>query len=906
MKKLILSLLLFEISAIVAIPCPFGNDAFVGQGYAQPNVSTKIGDYIHDAVDIHMNPYQPVIALESGPATIYLGGSEDGGELDCSIRVGDWEYAHICDTLINPIIPDMIEHGIEISVGDTLGYLTTTQTGADEGWSPHIHLVRLKDRFSQHGARYTAGRNPYPALDELLSSIDICDCVKESVNSTSTEIHFTEQSEKGSEIIGNPPVLYGDIDVQANFDIRVNIDSGTRKTSPYQMKWGIDNLQLGLATVDGELPRSPSEQTDKMGNLFSNKDWMISNLAGSYEATDRDLDDVQGLNDYWNTIQGVTGEWNDTTNDPCDFDTRKFPDGPHKVWVWAKTYCGTPIADTVDVIIDNNPPQVVSQTPEEGEPIGSDRIVTFVFSEAIDPGTIEGNISVKALCAPPGSVDVPIDTSNFELSEDGTELSITIPDSFNINDAFYFTLKSDIADLAGTLLDGSGDCVGGDDYKTWVGTVSCTPVFIGQTGGSTDWTIIDNYENYEAKFPCLYKDYEWNGFFAGAYNRTVCTYKRADISLRNFEGVAVTPPWGRFIYVIARDTWGGALDTLWLRGVEESSKGHRIIDSLGRRIEWNFSTDITNIGCVEAKIIRPDGRYITARCRLGYLYKKYLDLYRTYTGCGGAVTMEKCDNTSVTLEEYRYSDQMLTNVQARSDYYTSAPPIEILSINGHTEPGVDIPGYIDELGCEKVGGEIESGRYSGYLGGLQIQEFSCAPPLNCIGFVSSDCNPGEPMGTCEPGNDRYIHPTAPSLELPAGTAEFGIDWGDNEDIALVLGAPLTFTVSDGSGGFGKLVASDEEEKSGNKLPCEYSLGTPRPNPFNTSVSFDIELPEPSIVDLYIFDILGRLVDIPICRTEIPAGRFTENWSCENCPSGVYFVRLSAGDFQSVRKMTLLK
>ncbi|RKZ27880.1 hypothetical protein DRQ36_11210 [bacterium] len=385
MKKLILSLLLLEIIAIVAIPCPFGSDAYVGQSYSHPNVSTKISNYIHDAVDIHMNPSQPIIALESGPGTIYLGGSPSGGELDCSIQVGDWEYAHICDTLINPLILYKIEHKIDISAGDTIGYLTTTQTGADEGWSPHIHLVRLKDRYSQDGARYTAGRNPYPALDELLSDIDICDCVKESIDSTSAEIHFTGQGEMGSGIIGNPPVLYGDIDVQAEFDIRVNVDSQTRVTSPYQMKWGIDGNELGFATVDGELPRLPSHQKEKIENLFSYKDWIISNLAGSYEATDRDLDDVQDFDNYWNTLQRLDDpNWQNTAY-PCSLDTRKFPDGPHKVWVWAETFCGEVFAETVDVYINNFGSQVEVKDASDGNKLYA------YFTEPMDSSTLGGD-----------------------------------------------------------------------------------------------------------------------------------------------------------------------------------------------------------------------------------------------------------------------------------------------------------------------------------------------------------------------------------------------------------------------------------------------------------------------------------------------------------------------------------
>ena len=47
-------------------------------------------------------------------------------------------------------------------------------------------------------------------------------------------------------------------------------------------------------------------------------------------------------------------------------------------------------------------------------------------------------------------------------------------------------------------------------------------------------------------------------------------------------------------------------------------------------------------------------------------------------------------------------------------------------------------------------------------------------------------------------------------------------------------------------------------------------------------------------------------NVPIDGVEIPAGRITERWSCENCPSGTYFIRLNANEYNQTRKMTLVK
>ena len=60
-----------------------------------------------------------------------------------------------------------------------------------------------------------------------------------------------------------------------------------------------------------------------------------------------------------------------------------------------------------------------------------------------DGETIEGNITAVALCKPPGGVDMPINASNFELSEEGRALTISIPKSLRAN-----SLKIGLAQIA--------------------------------------------------------------------------------------------------------------------------------------------------------------------------------------------------------------------------------------------------------------------------------------------------------------------------------------------------------------------------------------------------------------------------------------------------------------------------
>ncbi len=90
-------------------------------------------------------------------------------------------------------------------------------------------------------------------------------------------------------------------------------------------------------------------------------------------------------------------------------------------------------------------------------------------------------------------------------------------------------------------------------------------------------------------------------------------------------------------------------------------------------------------------------------------------------------------------------------------------------------------------------------------------------------------------------------------------------------------------------------------------PRQYSLGRARPNPFNPTTTIEYNLPVESDVKLEIFDILGHSVDVVVEETQ-SAGHYRVTWhaSGKDAPSGVYFYRLSAGEFSDTKRMMLIK
>jgi photosystem II stability/assembly factor-like uncharacterized protein len=88
-------------------------------------------------------------------------------------------------------------------------------------------------------------------------------------------------------------------------------------------------------------------------------------------------------------------------------------------------------------------------------------------------------------------------------------------------------------------------------------------------------------------------------------------------------------------------------------------------------------------------------------------------------------------------------------------------------------------------------------------------------------------------------------------------------------------------------------------------PKEYFLSQNYPNPFNPSTTIKYSLPQTGRVTLSIYDLLGREV-VKLIDEEKPAGEYETQWNASSHPSGVYFMRMQAGEFSEVRKVVLVK
>ena len=104
-----------------------------------------------------------------------------------------------------------------------------------------------------------------------------------------------------------------------------------------------------------------------------------------------------------------------------------------------------------------------------------------------------------------------------------------------------------------------------------------------------------------------------------------------------------------------------------------------------------------------------------------------------------------------------------------------------------------------------------------------------------------------------------------------------------------------------SGGVDNITSTDLSEV----IPTEFLLHQNYPNPFNPSTKIEFKIPESGLVNLKVYDILGREV-ITLVNEKMQPGNYTVDFDASTLASGIYFYTLNSSEFISTKKMILLK
>jgi hypothetical protein len=88
-------------------------------------------------------------------------------------------------------------------------------------------------------------------------------------------------------------------------------------------------------------------------------------------------------------------------------------------------------------------------------------------------------------------------------------------------------------------------------------------------------------------------------------------------------------------------------------------------------------------------------------------------------------------------------------------------------------------------------------------------------------------------------------------------------------------------------------------------PLEYVLEQNYPNPFNPNTLIKYSVPQDGLVTLEVFNLLGEKVATLVNETQV-AGKYEIDFDASDLSSGIYVYNLKSGNFNSIKKMLLMK
>lgn len=229
-------------------------------------------------------------------------------------------------------------------------------------------------------------------------------------------------------------------------------------------------------------------------------------------------------------------------------------------------------------------------------------------------------------------------------------------------------------------------------------------------------------------------------------------------------------------------------------------------------------------------------------------------------------------------------------------------------------PAIEVlPKIADTYGDEVVEFYAESGVVDVYKAGeyhigfklLSAELFSLTSIAWYSGYSDNDSDvyprltTGEIDTLFDAGADGAVsYLTAPEVNLAAG---------DSTEIYYAIAAglekpELTASIASAEEKYGLITSVSQQDEL---QPKEFKLTQNYPNPFNPTTKINYSIPKESNVILKVFNSLGQEVRTLVNKNMNP-GNYIVSFDASELSSGIYFYKIEAGDFQSLRKMILIK
>jgi hypothetical protein len=89
------------------------------------------------------------------------------------------------------------------------------------------------------------------------------------------------------------------------------------------------------------------------------------------------------------------------------------------------------------------------------------------------------------------------------------------------------------------------------------------------------------------------------------------------------------------------------------------------------------------------------------------------------------------------------------------------------------------------------------------------------------------------------------------------------------------------------------------------LPTSFNLSQNYPNPFNPTSTIQYDIPKTSLVNISVFDMLGRQIKVLVNEQKTP-GHYETVFDAKELASGIYIYRINTESFTQSKKMILMK
>lgn len=282
---------------------------------------------------------------------------------------------------------------------------------------------------------------------------------------------------------------------------------------------------------------------------------------------------------------------------------------------------------------------------------------------------------------------------------------------------------------------------------------------------------------------------------------------------------------------------------------------------------------------------------------------------------GGAQIDEQPFNVTVSVANFNVAEtggdgKIKVNVTGLEGWFETATTFEVegcapgevtirVELVNYDESSLD-PAIADEVVVTIAEPPVPAIAFTAPEDGASVATNPVEIVLDVTDFTVAETDgDGHVKFTCTNGDVSVeeIHHTATfSFDgLTVGENTLTAELVDNSDQPLAPAVSATIRVT----------LEDSGVADGSAVPVESALNDAYPNPFNPTTTLNYQLAASSQVRLTVYDVLGREV-AEVVNEVRSAGVHSVSWDAEGLASGLYFVRMHAGEFNAMQKIIKMK